>query len=345
MPQIAHLPDGRLPLGSSSKGEAPLLRLHNLHVSFETPTGDVVAVQDVSLEVGKGEVVGIVGESGSGKTVTSLSIMRLLGSNAKVTGEVRFRGKDVLQATRAELRNIRGAEIALISQNAMEAFNPVMTIGQQLGEAIRAHRPTSRRGVLDRSVELLEHTGITEPERRLDQYPHEFSGGMLQRAMIAMALSGDPDLVIADEPTTALDVTVQSQILLLLDRLRRESGLSLLLVTHDLGLLAGMADRVHVMYAGKVVETGRTEDIFYSSRHPYTIGLLRSAPKLIDEREGIEPIPGTPASAHQIVDGCSFQPRCSLAQEKCTVLVPALERVTEHQLSACWYKHSIPVNS
>lgn len=319
----------------------PLLAVKNLRVAFDGPRGASVAVSDVSLNIAPGEAVGLVGESGSGKTITGLSVMRLLPSNCSVSGSIEFDGRDIFELSPGALRQVRGEEIALVPQNAMVAFNPMMTIGQQLVEAITVHQSVGRKAALERGLELLELTGITNPRFRAAQYPHEFSGGMLQRALIAMSLSCEPRLLIADEPTTALDVTIQRQIVYLLDSLRRQLGMGLLLVTHDLGLLAGVADRVYVMYAGTVVETGTVEDIFERNSHPYTQGLLASAPKLFGEQGAdMEPIRGTPVSAQDAPSGCPFQPRCSYRIDQCSVR-PRLEHVRNQQFSACWRKEEV----
>src|SRR5215210_6173135 len=260
--------------------DEPLLSVRHLHVEFPTAEGTVKAVDDVSFDVAPNEVLGIGGESGSGKTVSALSILGLLPKRARVRGEIRFDGRDLLTLSERDLQAVRGARIAIIFQDALAALNPVFTVGHQVAEAIRMHQHVSSKQVEERAVELLDVVGIASPRRRAAQYPHEYSGGMRQRAMIAMALANDPEVLIADEPSTALDVTIQAQVLDVFERVRERTNSSLVLITHDLGVVAGVADRVMVMYAGTQVEVGTTDQIFYESRHPYTLGLLAAIPRM-----------------------------------------------------------------
>jgi len=299
----------------SAAGE-PLLRVENLHVEFPTEDGVVKAVDGISYELGRGRTLGIVGESGSGKTVAALSVLGLThAQGAKVEGRILFEGRDLLSLSEGELRGIRGNEIAMIFQDPSSALHPLYRVGAQIVEAVRAHQDVSKAKARERTIELLGLVGIPDPGRRVDDYPHEFSGGMRQRAMIAMALANEPKLLIADEPTTALDVTVQAQILALLERLRTELGMAILIVTHDIGVVAEMADEIAVMYAGRIVETATAETLLKSPEHPYTWGLLRSIPTLDGPRvEQLEPIPGSPPSLIDPPSGCHFHPRCAYAQ-------------------------------
>ena len=319
-----------------------LLQIRNLSVSFRTRSESVRAVDGVDLEVYPGEVLGVVGESGSGKSVTMLSVMRLLPRTARVvtSGEVWFRGKNLLQASNDELRRIRGRHLALIPQDPMTCLDPVLRVGDQLHEALCAHQRMSRAESRRRAVELLAMVGLPEPERRLDQFPHEYSGGMRQRAMIAMGIANQPSLLIADEPTTALDVTIQAQIMDVLRDAQRETRAGLILITHDLGLIAEMADRVVVMYAGHVVESGDVHTIFATPRHPYTLGLLGSLPQVADMRSRLRPIPGNPPDLSNVPPGCPFRPRCLLSRgrEICRTERPALAPVDGGpHLSACHF--------
>jgi len=306
---------------------APLLEVRNLSVVFDTEDGVVQAVDGVSYTIERGKALGIVGESGSGKSVSSLTVMGLtrFDSNARISGEVLFEGRDLLGADDAELRGMRGTEIAMIFQDPLSSLHPFYKIGDQLVEAIRAHRKVSKAQALDRAVEMLGLVGIPEPRRRIDSYPHEFSGGMRQRVMIAMGLINDPKLLIADEPTTALDVTVQAQILELLDRLQRELDTAIVLITHDLGVVAEVADDIAVMYAGRIVEQGPKEAIFAAPQHPYTWGLLKSIPRLTQSKdEPLVPIPGRPPSLINKPPGCAFHPRCPYVEEEHKRIVPPL---------------------
>jgi peptide/nickel transport system ATP-binding protein len=307
-----------------------LLEVRDLTVSFETEDGLVQAVDSVSYTVERGSALGIVGESGSGKSVSSLTVMGLtrFAGNAVISGEVLFEGRDLLRAADDELRSLRGDEIAMIFQDPLSSLHPFYRIGDQLVEAIRAHRDVSKAQALDRAVEMLGLVGIPEPRRRVDGYPHEFSGGMRQRVMIAMGLINDPKLLIADEPTTALDVTVQAQILELLERLQRELDTAIVLITHDLGVVAEVTDDIAVMYAGKIVEHGPKEAIFAAPRHPYTWGLLQSIPRLTQSKdEPLVPIPGRPPSLILRPPGCAFHPRCPYVEESHKRIVPELQPV------------------
>jgi peptide/nickel transport system ATP-binding protein len=293
-----------------------LLRVEDLRVEFPTEDGVVKAVDGITYEVGSGRTLGVVGESGSGKTVAAMTVLGLTrAQGAKITGRIIFKGRDLLSLDEAELRKIRGNEIAMIFQDPSTALHPLYRVGSQLIEAVRAHQDVSKMQARNRAVELLGLVGIPDPTTRVDDYPHEFSGGMKQRAMIAMALANEPKLLIADEPTTALDVTVQAQILALLERLREELGMAIVIVTHDIGVVAEMADEIAVMYAGRIVEMASTEALLRSPEHPYTWGLLRSIPTLDGPRlERLEPIPGSPPSLIHPPSGCHFHPRCAYAQ-------------------------------
>jgi oligopeptide transport system ATP-binding protein len=323
----------------------PLLEVRNLETHFKTQDGVVKAVNNVSFSVDRGETLGIVGESGSGKSVTSLSVMRLIPTppGKIVGGELMFDGHNLLDYTDEEMRHIRGNRIAMIFQDPMTSLNPVLTIGRQITESLELHMKLTPNEARNRAVELLGMVGIPSAGSRLDSYPHQFSGGMRQRVMIAMALSCNPELLIADEPTTALDVTIQAQILELIGRLQRELGTAVIIITHDLGVVAGMADRVMVMYAGRVVEEGPTEEIFSQPRMPYTIGLLRSIPRL-DERQGrkLTPIRGLPPDLINLPQLCPFSPRCDyFVAGKCDQQVPPLREVGPDHRAACLYDISI----
>ncbi len=303
----------------------PLLEVTDLSVSFPTDDGLVQAVRGVSYRLAPGEVLGIVGESGSGKSVTSLAIMGLLPPTARVTGSVRLGGDELVGASYETMQGLRGRRISMVFQDPISSLNPVYSIGWQLAEAVRAHHDISKRAAHDRAVELLELVGIPYAKERAANYPHEFSGGMRQRVVIAIAIANDPEVLIADEPTTALDVTVQAQILETLDIAREATSAAMVLITHDLGVVAGVADRVLVMYAGKPVETGQVDDIYYASRMPYTLGLLDSIPRL-DDRDGgvLRPIPGSPPSLLNLAPGCPFSPRCSHRIPVCDEQEPEL---------------------
>jgi oligopeptide transport system ATP-binding protein len=319
---------------------APLLEVRDLKTQFFTQDGVVKAVDGVSFHVDRGETLGIVGESGCGKSVTSLSIMRLIPSPpGKIAGgQIIFDGEDLLAMSEEEMRHIRGNRIAMIFQDPMTSLNPVLTVGRQITESLELHMKLSKKEATNRAGELLDMVGIPSASKRLDNYPHQFSGGMRQRVMIAMSLSCNPELLIADEPTTALDVTIQAQILELINRLREELDTAVILITHDLGVVAGMTDRVTVMYAGKVVEEGSTKEIFANPRMPYTIGLLRSIPRL-DEGRGrkLNPIRGLPPSLIDLPQICPFSPRCDYVQERCLTTVPPLRAVAPEHRAACLF--------
>ena len=307
----------------------PLLEVEDLIVHFETDDGLVKAVDGISYSVDRGQTLGIVGESGSGKSVSSLTVMGLTRSrNAKISGSIRLEGKELLQASDDDLRGIRGDEIAMIFQDPLSSLHPFFKVGSQIVEAIRAHHAVPARQAQERAIEMLAAVGIPEPRKRAQSYPHEFSGGMRQRAMIAMALANSPKLLIADEPTTALDVSVQAQILQLIERLQAEFDTAVVIITHDLGVVAEMADDIAVMYGGRIVERAATEAIFTEPQHPYTWGLLSSIPRLDSPRgEPLRPIPGRPPSLINLPSGCSFHPRCPYVRPAHTRIVPALEPV------------------
>jgi peptide/nickel transport system ATP-binding protein len=305
----------------------PLLRVEDLRVHFDTPDGTLRAVDGISYELQRGHVLGIVGESGSGKSVSSLAVMGLLGSErARISGRALLGGRDLLALGGEQMRAIRGNEIAMIFQDPLSSLHPYYRVGAQLAEAIRAHRDVSKERARERTLELLEKVGIADAARRIDSYPHELSGGMRQRAMIAMALANEPSLLIADEPTTALDVTVQAQILDLIDRLRDELGMAVVMIAHDLGIVAETADEIAVMYAGRIVERGPAARIFAAPEHPYTWGLLRSIPRLNAPRgEELVPIPGRPPSLIDLPRGCAFAPRCPYVRPRHREVEPPLQ--------------------
>jgi peptide/nickel transport system ATP-binding protein len=313
-----------------------LLTVRDLRVTFHTADGLVQAVRGVSFDVDTGQTLGIVGESGSGKTVCTQALLGLV-PGAEVRGQAFFDGRDLLAMRPAELRSVRGARIAMIFQDPLSSLHPLYRVGWQIEEMIRSHRRVTRRATRARAVELLELVGIPHAARRVDDYPHQFSGGMRQRVMIAMALALEPELIIADEPTTALDATVQAQILELLRRLRDELGTALVVITHDLGVVADIADDVLVMYAGRVVETADRRSVYYEPHHPYTKGLLESIPGAVGASEALRPIPGQPPSMIAVPGGCAFHPRCRYAMDRCAVDLPDLQPVggAEHR-SACW---------
>ena len=321
----------------------PLLELRELQTHFFTDDGVVRAVDGVSFALFAGETLAVVGESGSGKSVTSLSVLRLVASppGRIVGGSIRFRGRDLLALSEAEMRAIRGKEISMIFQEPMTSLNPVYTCGEQIMEVIELHEGLGRAAARKRAIEMLRHVGISSPEQRVDEYPHQMSGGMRQRVMIAMALACKPAVLIADEPTTALDVTIQAQILDLLQKLRRELGMAVLLITHDLGVVAETADRVAVMYAGQVVEYCGVRDAFRSTRHPYTAGLLASLPRLGDEHQRLRVIPGNVPNPVRFPSGCRFHPRCPIAVERCRSEVPALRDVGGGHLARCFRAEEI----
>jgi oligopeptide transport system ATP-binding protein len=312
----------------------PLLSVRNLRTYFHTDAGVVRAVDDVSFDVMPGEVLGIVGESGSGKSITAMSILGLvpIPPGRIESGQILWKGRDLLSATDAELRKIRGKEIAMIFQDPMTALNPVYTIGNQIVEMIRTHQSVSKRQATAKAIDTLRLVGIPRPEQRVDDYPHQFSGGMRQRAMIAMALACEPELLICDEPTTALDVTIQAQVLEVIEKSAEELGAAIMLITHDLGVVAGMTDRVCVMYGGQIVERGHVDDVYYNSRMPYTWGLLSSIPR-VDEGEyrRLVPIPGSPPIMSRPPEGCRFSPRCVFVQKSCVESVPELLAVPDSE--------------
>ena len=320
-----------------------LLDVRNLQTQFATRGGVVRAVDDVSWDVRQGETVALVGESGCGKSVSALSIMRLVSEPAGriLGGEVIFKGRNLLTLSEEEMRRVRGREIAMIFQEPMTSLNPVLSIGRQLTEGLEIHLGKTPQQARVRAGELLAMVGIPDPERRLPQYPHQFSGGMRQRMMIAMALACEPALILADEPTTALDVTIQAQILELMKDLSRRLGVAMLMITHNLGVVARYADRVNVMYAGKIIERGTAREIYGNPRHPYTLGLLRSVPRLDEPRKSrLAPIEGQPPDLTRLPPGCSFTPRCAFRVDRCSVEVPPLrpvgsDAVSAH-VSACW---------
>ncbi len=314
----------------------PVLQIEGLQVSFRSEAGTVHAVRGVDLEVREGGVLGVVGESGCGKTATMLATLGLLPRSATVRGSVRFRGTELVGLPARQIRAFRGARMAMIFQDPVTSLNPVFSVGYQIAEAVRAHRPEiGAQEAWRRAVELLALVGIPDPARRAHDYAHQLSGGMCQRAMIAMAVANEPDLLIADEPTTALDVTIQAQILDLLRSIRREKGVAIVLISHDLGVVAGLADEVAVMYAGRVVERGPVGEVYERSRHPYTRGLLASLPRVTAEpRRTLTPIEGAPPSLVSLPSGCSFHPRCPYAQDVCRAVDPALRPVAG-VMSAC----------
>ncbi|HTJ66476.1 MAG TPA: ABC transporter ATP-binding protein [Actinospica sp.] len=316
-----------------------LLAVRDLTVTFPTADGDVQAVRGVDYTLRRGEVLGIVGESGSGKSVSSLAVMGLLPKTARIQGSITFQGDELLGLSERKLMKIRGKKIAMIFQDPMTSLNPVYKVGFQLEEAILAHNDLSKDEARKRAVELLEIVGIPFPAKRIDQFPHEFSGGMRQRVVIAIAMANNPDVIIADEPTTALDVTVQAQVLESLRTAQQETGAAMVLITHDLGVVAGQADRVLVMYAGKPVEIGGVDDIYYNPRMPYTLGLLGSLPRLdADRAERLTPIQGSPPSLLSLPPGCPFMPRCPLAKELCAEQEPELVVTdTADHRAACHY--------
>jgi oligopeptide/dipeptide ABC transporter ATP-binding protein len=318
----------------------PILSVRNLFVSFKTDDGVVHAVEDVSFDLFAGETLGIVGESGSGKSVTSLAILGLLPDTAAITGEVLFDGQNLLARSEKQLQPIRGNRIAMIFQDALAALNPVQRVGDQIAEAVSVHHDVSKDELRKRSIELLDVVGIPQPADRIANYPHEFSGGMRQRAMIAMAIANEPDVLIADEPTTALDVTIQAQVLDVLERIQDRTHTATMLITHDLGVVAGIADRVLVMYAGSQVELGTVDDIFYRPSHPYTRGLLASMPR-VDRRvdnERLEGIKGQPPSLIFLPSGCTFHPRCRYSDDdRCVHAVPERMVVDGDHTANCHY--------
>ena len=321
---------------------AKLLEVKDLATYFFTQDGVVKAVDGISYDVEEGEVLGIVGESGCGKSVSALSIMRLVASppGRTIRGEVLFEGEDLLSLDDAEMRHIRGNRMAMVFQEPMTSLNPVLTIGRQLTETVELHLGMNKREARERAAELLRMIGIPDAERRLKDYPHQFSGGMRQRVMIAMALSCNPRLIIADEPTTALDVTIQAQILELMRDLSKEFGTALVIITHNLGVVARYARRVVVMYEGRIIETGLAADIYHDPKHPYTLGLLNSVPRLDEkERTRLEAIEGLPPDLIDLPEGCAFAPRCRFAYDRCLKESPTLVEAADEHMSAC-FRHA-----
>jgi oligopeptide/dipeptide ABC transporter ATP-binding protein len=322
-------------MNSQLMGE-PLLQVSDLHVQIASRRGLVRAVDGVSLEVAPGRAIGLVGESGSGKSMTLRAILGVLPPEAKVTsGQIMFEGADLAHASGAQLNRIRGPRIAMIFQEPMSALNPVMRVGRQIAEGPQVHLGMNRAQSAERALELMRRVGIPDAERRFRSFPHEFSGGMRQRVMIAMALACDPALILCDEPTTALDVTIQDQILRLLARLCQESGTSLVFVTHDLPVVAQLCDQLAVMYAGQIVERGPVEEVLTSPRHPYTVGLVRSAPDVDHVRSSLVAIPGSPPSLVHPPSGCRFHPRCKFAEQDCTEIEPELRLIDAGRATAC----------
>ena len=324
---------------------SPLLQIEDLSTFFHTEENIVKAVRNVNLTIHKGETLALVGESGCGKSVTALSIMRLISTppGRFESGRILFKGQDLLQASEAEIQNIRGNEISMIFQEPMTSLNPIFTIGDQIMETIRLHQDKTESQARELALQVLAQVAIPSPEIRIDQYPHELSGGMKQRVMIAMAIVCRPALLIADEPTTALDVTIQAQILDLLDQLRKETQMAILLITHNLGIVAQYADRVAVMYSGKVVESAPVEELFFSPAHPYTCGLLNSVPKDSPSTK-LETIPGSVPHPAYLPEGCAFHPRCAEKLDKCLKMIPPLESLDSgnpHQ-TACWLHERLP---
>ena len=324
---------------------SPLLEIEDLSTFFHTEENIVKAVRNVNLTIHKGETLALVGESGCGKSVTALSVMRLIPTppGRFESGRILFKGQDLLQASEAEIQNIRGNEISMIFQEPMTSLNPIFTIGDQIMETIRLHQDKTESQARELALQVLRQVAIPSPEIRIDQYPHELSGGMKQRVMIAMAIVCRPALLIADEPTTALDVTIQAQILDLLDQLRKETQMAILLITHNLGIVAQYADRVAVMYSGKVVESAPVEELFFSPAHPYTCGLLNSVPKDSPSTK-LETIPGSIPHPAYLPEGCAFHPRCAEKLDKCLKMIPPLESLDSgnpHQ-TACWLHERLP---
>ena len=314
-----------------------LLEVRDLHTSFFTPVGEVKAVNGISFNLDHGKVLGIVGESGSGKSVTAYSVMQILEKTGKIiSGSIKVDGKELVGLPEREMKNIRGNRISIIFQDPMTSLNPTYTIGHQLMEAILLHTNRNKKQAYDRAVEMLKLVNVNEPEKRMKQYPFEFSGGMRQRVMIAMALACEPDILIADEPTTALDVTIQAQILELMQSLQKELGMAIIMITHDLGVVAQMCDEVIVMYAGSICEQGTADEIFYNPKHEYTKGLIRSIPTVDNDGEKLQPISGTPIDLLNMPAGCPFAPRCENAMKICLhQRCPRMQINDDHQ-AACW---------
>jgi oligopeptide/dipeptide ABC transporter ATP-binding protein len=332
---------------AAPRTEGVVLSVRNLSVTFKTDDGDVKAVDDATFDVYANETLGIVGESGSGKTVTAMAILGLLPPSARISGEINFDGRDLRTLDEKTLEDIRGRRIAMIFQDALAALNPVHTVGKQIAEAIRVHDSSlSKDALQERCVELLDVVGIPSASERVDQYPHEYSGGMRQRAMIAMSIANDPEILIADEPTTALDVTIQAQVLEVLERIQERTRSAIMLITHDLGVVAGVADRVTVMYAGRQVETGTVDEIFYDPRHAYTAGLLESLPRLdrrVSKHDRLHRIDGQPPSLIHLPHGCAFNPRCPIREVpgRCDSERPELVELAPGHRSACFFPERV----
>jgi oligopeptide/dipeptide ABC transporter ATP-binding protein len=322
-----------------------LLEINDLHTYFFSAAGVVKAVDGISYDVNQGETIAIVGESGCGKSVSALSILRLVADppGRIVGGSIRFHDRDLLKLSDEEIRKVRGKDIAMVFQEPMTSLNPVLTIGRQLTETLEQHLDMTREHAVTRAIELLGMVGISDPGRRLKQYPHHFSGGMRQRVMIAMALSCEPKLIIADEPTTALDVTIQAQILELMKDLTRRLGVALIVITHNLGIVARYADRVNVMYAGRIIESGTAGDIYHRPHHPYTLALLRSVPRMDQPRQArLDPVQGQPPDLTRLGGGCAFRPRCGFATPHCAEVAPPLAPVDAGgHIAACWQAASV----
>ena len=314
-----------------------MLEVKDLRTSFFTPAGEVKAVNGISFNLDHGKVLGIVGESGSGKSVTAYSIMQILEKTGKiVSGSIKFNGQELVGSGEKAMKSIRGNKISIIFQDPMTSLNPTYTIGKQLMEAIMLHTPRNKQQARERAIEMLRLVNINEPEKRINQYPFEFSGGMRQRIMIAMALACEPDILIADEPTTALDVTILAQILELMQQLQKELGMAIIMITHDLGVVAQMCDEVIVMYAGSICEQGTADEIFYNPKHEYTKGLMRSIPTVDNDDEKLEPITGTPIDLLNMPKGCPFAPRCDAAMKICLRERCQRMEINEYHQAACW---------